>query len=74
MHKRLFILIAIMTFILIGCGGGSTTASNTPAIILSKISGTVPGTLIEAFCEDGTYVKVSSTQNGTNQHPFEIKI
>ncbi|TNF44550.1 MAG: hypothetical protein EP216_01870 [Epsilonproteobacteria bacterium] len=60
-------------FILAGCGGGgsSTTSSTTQT---SKISGTVPGTLIEAFCADGSYYKVTSTQNNTNEHPFEIEI
>jgi len=58
-------------FILIGCGGGSST---TNAIQTSKISGTVPGTLIEAFCDDGSYYSVKSTQNGTDAHPFEIEV
>ena len=60
-------------FILAGCGGGgsSTTSSATST---SKISGTVPGTLIEAFCEDGSYYKVKSTENNTDEHPFEIEI
>jgi len=62
--------------VLAGCGGGSTstdtaiTSNNT----LSKISGTVPGTLIEAFCTDGSYYKVTSTDNGTAEHPFEIEV
>jgi len=66
-------------FILAGCGGGSSTTDtvNTTNITtdsLSKISGTVPGTLIEAFCEDGSYYKVKSTDNNTDEHPFEIEI
>ena len=48
------------------------TNSTSIQTAFSKISGTVPGTLIEAFCEDGTYVQVTSTQNGTDKHPFEI--
>ncbi|MCF6245372.1 MAG: hypothetical protein L3J43_10085 [Sulfurovum sp.] len=61
--------------ILAGCGGSSTTETATSAIdSLSKISGTVPGTLIEAFCADGSYYKVKSTDNNTNAHPFEIEI
>ena len=59
-------------FILAGCGGGS--ASTTSTTQTSKISGTVPGTLIEAFCADGSYYKVTSTDNNTNEHPFEIEI
>lgn len=59
-------------FILAGCGGGSSsTTSTTPT---SKISGTVPGTLIEAFCADGSYYKVKSTDNNTDEHPFEIEV
>ncbi|MEN8726868.1 MAG: hypothetical protein ABF276_02785, partial [Sulfurovum sp.] len=66
-------------FILAGCGGGSSTTDtvNTTNITtdsLSKISGTVPGTLIEAFCADGSYYKVISTDNNTDEHPFEIEI
>ncbi len=40
----------------------------------STISGTVPGTLIEAFCDDGSYYVVNSTDNNTSYHPFEIEI
>lgn len=66
-------------FILAGCGGGSSTTDtvNTTNITtdsLSKISGTVPGTLIEAFCADDSYYKVISTDNNTDEHPFEIEI
>lgn len=62
--------------ILAGCGGGSSTTDTavTPTNSSSKISGTVPGTLIEAFCEDGSYYKVTSTDNNTNEHPFEIEV
>ncbi len=59
-------------FILAGCGGGSSSTTSTTQT--SKISGTVPGTLIEAFCVDGSYYKVTSTDNNTNEHPFEIEI
>lgn len=60
--------------ILAGCGGSSTTQIADTTNALSKISGTVPGTLIEAFCEDGSYYHVKSTDNNTNAHPFEIEI
>lgn len=59
--------------ILVGCGGESTTSTSSVPLT-STISGTVPGTLIEAFCTDGSYYSVKSTNNGTTQHPFEIKI
>lgn len=61
-------------FILAGCGGGSSSTTTTTTPQTSKISGTVPGTLIEAFCEDGSYYKVKSTENNTDEHPFEIEI
>ena len=57
-------------FLIVGCGGGSSTSTSTNA----KITGTVPGTLIEAFCDNGYYAQVTSVQNGTNQHPFEIEV
>ena len=71
--------------ILAGCGGSSTTetaisdtdtidTATTTTDSLSKISGTVPGTLIEAFCADGSYYSVKSTDNNTDEHPFEIEI
>lgn len=66
--------------ILAGCGGSSTTETaiaetdTTTTDTLSKISGTVPGTLIEAFCADGSYYQVKSTDNNTDEHPFEIEI
>lgn len=65
--------------LLVGCGSGSTTDTAISDIApttnsLSKISGTVPGTLIEAFCEDGSYYSVNSTDNHSDEHPFEIEI
>jgi hypothetical protein len=41
---------------------------------MSKITGTVPGTLIEAFCIDGSYYKTNSEQNGQKEHPFTLSI
>ncbi len=74
MKRYAFLLsIAALPFI-IGCGGGS---SSTPAATTSStatISGTVPGTLIEAFCEDGSYFRVTSTNNGTSEHPFSLSV
>ncbi|MCF6206957.1 MAG: hypothetical protein L3J47_08735 [Sulfurovum sp.] len=77
--KRRSLLLSMATIpLLIGCGGGGTAetdisnpAGNTAS---STITGTVPGTFIEAFCEDGSYHSTSSTQNGTNQHPFSLQV
>jgi hypothetical protein len=52
------------------CGGSSSSSTTTTSII----SGTVPGTLIEAFGSDGSYVKVTSTDNNTTKHPFSITL
>jgi hypothetical protein len=38
-------------------GGGSSTAVSS--VETSNLTGTVPGTLIEAFCTDGSYYAVS---------------
>lgn len=61
---------------LVGCGGGggsSTTTSSTTTPLTYSISGTVPGTLIEAYCEDGSFYNTTSTNNGTSKHPFHLK-
>lgn len=59
--------------LLAGCGGGGSSSTDI-ANTTSKITGTVPGTLIEAFCEDGSYYQVKSTENDTDEHPFEIEV
>lgn len=58
----------LIGFSLIGCGGSTTTDAT------ATVTGTVPGTLIEVFCEDGSYYSTNSVQNGTDQHPFEIEV
>ncbi len=67
-----------MAILLASCGGGgssdATSSTTTTATISSVVSGTVPGTLIEAFCADGTYYHVNSINDGTTQHPFSISL
>ena len=60
----------VAAFVLSACGGGSSD-SNRGEVTLN---GTVPGTLIEAFCDDNSYSKVHSVENGTAEHPFSIKL
>ena len=55
---------------LAGCGESDTTTEKTTY----KVSGTVPGTLIEAFCKDGGYHSVNSTNDGTSNHPFTMTL
>lgn len=71
---------------LVGCGGGGDTSTatdgddntQTPTTNTTKstynVSGSVPGTLIEAFCKDGTYHSINSTDNGTSSHPFTLTL
>ncbi|MBA1419455.1 MAG: hypothetical protein FAF03_00970 [Epsilonproteobacteria bacterium] len=70
MKKVILISLIAAPFLIVGCGGGSSTSTSTNA----KITGTVLGTLIEAFCDNNYYAQVTSTNNGTNQHPFEIEV
>ena len=63
--------LAATSILIVGCGGGSSSSTTATS---AKITGTVPGTLIEAFCDNNYYAQVTSTQNGTNQHPFEIQV
>jgi hypothetical protein len=71
MKKIIGLSLIATSLLIVGCGGGSSTPTSTTS---AKITGTVPGTLIEAFCDNGYYAQVTSTQNGTNQHPFEIEV
>ena len=68
------ISVLVSALVLAGCGGSSNTDDVVSATSSSIVSGTVPGTLIEAFCEDGSYYKVKSTDDNTAEHPFEIEI
>lgn len=70
------ISITLSSF-LIGCGGGggsgdSATTPITPTTY--SISGTVPGTIVEAYCSDGSSYSTTSTNNGTSEHPFTLTL
>ena len=73
MKKRHILLSLAAIPFLIGCGGGDSTATS-PTIETSKIVGTVPGTKIEAFCDNSIYKETISTPNGTDKHPFELEV
>ena len=76
------LLLACSAMILSACGGGSSTTSTeetatTPTVIEAEtatITGSVPGTLIEAYCDGDIYKFTRSIQNGTSQHPFELTV
>lgn len=64
---------------LAACGGSSTATENTDDTTSAikttySVSGTVPGTLIEALCKDGRYYSVNSTDDGTSNHPFTMTL
>lgn len=75
-----FMCFGVATF-LIGCGGGgggsgtsSTPSPSTQTPTSYSITGTVPGTIIEAYCNDGSSYSTTSTNNGTSKHPFSLAI
>jgi len=87
MKTNQIILSLLVTPLLVACGGGgsgsgSDSGSNddgagnnsAPQTQKSTVVGTVPGTLIEAFGTDGSYIKVTSTKNGTTKHPFSLEL
>lgn len=82
MKKRYTISLMVSTAAVLaacgGGGGGATSSDSSPTSSTSKpsvnLTGTVLGTLIEAFCEDGSYHAVNSQNNATTKHPFELKI
>jgi hypothetical protein len=76
---KLSLIFLSLTQVIGGCGGGGDSASLdglsvTPSFI--TVSGSVPGTLIEALCEDGSYWKTTSIKNGSTEdpHPFELSL
>ncbi len=81
MKKRYTISTMVSTAaVLAACGGGGGASSDTnnPSPPTSKssfnLTGTVPGTLIEAFCDDGSYYVVNSEKNATSEHPFTLSL
>lgn len=75
MKTKYTIPVMVSTAVLLAaCGGGSDPASSLTTKSSFNLTGTVPGTLIEAFCEDGSYYSVNSDDNGTTQHPFILKL
>ncbi len=73
-HSILLSLAALPFLVACGGGGSSATDATLASTPTSKLTGTVPGTKIEAFCNDGKYYSTNSHDNGTNRHPFELKV
>ena len=69
MYQRRLISLAVLAIIQSGCSGGSGGSASLPG---ASVSGTVPGTVIEAFGDNGSYYAVSSKDDGTAKHPFTL--
>ena len=72
------VMVSAVAMIAACGGGGGATSTVAPATPTSKpdfnLTGTVPGTLIEAFCENGSYYAVNSETNSSSRHPFKLKL
>ena len=73
MNKKILTGLISSSLLLTACGGGGSTSVATPSSTY-LLKGTVPGTLIEAHCDDGSVYSVNSTQDGTANHPFELEL
>lgn len=77
--KSYTLSLSLATF-LVGCGGGGggggsgTTPTTAPLPSTYAVSGTVPGTIIEAYCSDGSFYTTTSSNNGTTEHPFSLSL
>jgi len=63
--------VAIAALLLTACGSDGDSISDTST---ATISGTVPGTKIEAFADNGGYYVTHSNDNGTTEHPFTLEV
>lgn len=68
--------VLMLALVQAGCGGGGGSNDGTPATPATgaSIAGTVPGTRIEAFADNGAYYRTTSVDNGTAQHSFHLDV
>lgn len=75
MNQRYLIGLASCALVLAACGGGGGGGTSSTSLVSpSSILGTVPGTRIEAFGDNGSYYVISSKDDGTSEHPFELEL
>lgn len=67
---KVFCLALSALLLLSGCAGGGSLLADGGIIGTGSIVGTVPGTVIEAFGENGEYFLTYSEFNETDNHPF----
>lgn len=68
------LLGASLSLGLSGCLSSSDSSDGDIQAKTSVISGTVPGTLIMAYGDNGAYYQVASTNDGSDMHPFELEL
>ena len=69
----ILLTLSLSVLAIAGCGGGGGNGGAARAST-ATLTGTVPGTLIEAIGEDGSHYQVHSTDNGTTRHPFRLDL
>ena len=75
MKPRHQLSILALALLQAACGGGSSSDATTSTTLSgASVSGTVPGTVIEAFGDNGSYYAVDSSDDGTAQHPFNLEV
>lgn len=73
MFRYRLVSIAVLAMIQSACGGGGGGGAGS-TFSGASIGGTVPGTVIEAFGDNGSYYAVESKDDGSARHPFTLKL
>ena len=72
--KSLPLLMIALLLVILGCDDKSDESNDSMDNNFTIIKGTVPGTLIQALCDENRLYSTNSIDNGTTQHPFNLQI
>ena len=72
--KTLPLLLMAILLTFFGCNEKSDESNDSMDNNFTVIKGTVPGTLIQAYCSDNRLYSTNSIDNGTTQHPFSLEV